>query len=310
VSPTRTGTPTLTPTSTATLPPHSTPLSLWFQNEVWPEPSYLGVADTYVDEYSPTKSHGQAYELKIYYTGRQRMLLHFDLAGYIPRGATVTEATLELYAYNRGLSGVGTAIGVYEILEPWTEAGATWNDAAPGEPWQLPGCEGTSDRSQDYAAVTTFRYTNQWQTWEDERLTQLVQRWVSSPSTNHGVILVPLPGSPRQWWTLHSSQSVRDREQRPRLFVTFEVPPPTPTSTGTPTSTVTPALTPTRTPTGVATLTPTGQAPHRAFLPVILRVEGGAVMAPTGPVSGRGRSGWTGATVQRRAVSAVRGVMR
>jgi hypothetical protein len=283
-------------------------MSLWFQNEVWPEPSYLGVADTYVDQYSPDKSYGQAYELKVHHTGSQRMLLHFDLARHIPRGATVTEAALELYVYNRGVSGVGTAVGAYEILGPWTEAGATWNDAAPGEPWQLSGCEGIADRSRDYAAVTTFRYTNQWQTWADERLTQLVQLWVSSPSTNYGVILVPLPGSPRQWWTLHSSQSVRDREQRPRLRVTFEMPPPTPTSTRVPTSTVTP--TPTSTLTGVATRTPTRQAQHEVFLPVILRAEGGAVMASPGLALWPGRSGWTGATVRGRAISAVWGIAR
>jgi len=310
MTPTPTSTPTWTPTPTATLPPHSTPISVVFQNGLWPEPSYLGIQDTYLDEYYPNQLYGQAYELKVYYSGRQKMLLQFDLTGYIPANAIVTAARVEPYVYNRGVSGVGTGIGAYEILRPWTEAAATWNDAAPDAPWQLSGCNGTGDRSSDYAAMTTFRYTNQWQSWEGERLTQLVQRWVSSPSTNYGVLLAPLPGSPRQWWTLHSSQSVRDTGQRPRLNITFRVPPPAPTSTPTATSSATPTATATNTPSGVVTRTPTTSAPYKVFLPVILRVEDGTVMSSPGLISEPAQSGSSGATPQGSAVSWLRWVAR
>jgi hypothetical protein len=308
MTPTPTGTPTWTPTPTATLPPHSTPVSFAFQNGLWPEPSYLGVADTYIDEYYPSKPYGQAYELKVYYSGRQKMLLHFDLAGYIPANAIVSAARLELYAYNRGVSGVGTAVGAYEILRPWAEAAATWNDAAPDEAWQVPGCNASGDRSSDPAAVTTFRYTNQWQVWEGDQLTQLVQRWVSSPSTNSGVLLAPLAGSPRQWWTLHSAQSVRDPGQRPRLHVTFQVPPPTPAPTHTATSSATPAATATSTPSRVVTATPTSAAPHKVFLPVILSAEDGTVPSSTGLIGGSAHGRGPGAFPPGSAVSWLRGV--
>jgi hypothetical protein len=273
-------TPTTTPTVTQTPTPlpHGTPLTLWFQNGVSPERSYSGIADTYLDEYSADQPKGQAWELKIDYDARQKALLRFDLARHLPRNAVVTGARLELYAYLKQYEGVSTSIGAYEILRPWTEDGATWNDAAHANPWQLPGCNGVVDRSPQAAVVSRFRFTSQWQVWEDEGLTDLVQGWVSAPSSNHGVALIALPNSLRQWWTLYSSQSVQDVGLRPRLGVTFylQQPTPTPTWTGTPTGTPTPTRT--QTPTQEVTNTPTvtRTSAYAVFLPVIRKTEDGA----------------------------------
>jgi hypothetical protein len=286
-TPTTTGSPTWTPTPTETPLPHSTPYELWFHNGLSPEPSYSGVADTYIDQYSPNASHGQDWELRVYYTGRQKVLLRFDLSGYIPSSAVVSAARLELYPYFRGIPAVDTSIGVYELLRPWTEDGATWNDASPGDTWQLAGCDGADDRSLEYVAVVKFQYTAQWQGWEDERLTQLVQRWVSAPATNLGVALAAVPGSPRQWWTLHSSQTGRDPAQRPRLSVTFHLPPPTPTLTPTASPTAASLPTATKTATGVST-TPTPPHPYEVFLPVILRAGGSSVVPASSGLMGQG----------------------
>lgn len=290
VTPMPTSTPTSTPTPTGTPFPHSTPFISLFQNGVWPEPSYAGVSDTYIDGHRVDANIGQGYELRVYYDGRQKILLRFDVAHYIPSNAVVTGARLELYAYYRGIGGISTLIGVHEVLRPWTEDGATWNDAAPGEPWQLAGCKGVDDRASDPAAVARFHYTQQWQVWEGQELTELVQRWVSAPTTNYGVALAALPGSLRQWWTLYSSQSMRDPAQRPRLSVSFYLQPPTPTPTATPTRTFTPVPTRTNTPTRTATPTHTMPSHYEAFLPVIRRVESSAAVSSNGVLGEQGYS--------------------
>jgi len=248
---------------------------------VSPEPSYFGVTDTYLNGHDGFyRKYGQGYELKINYDGRHRTLLRFDLSSYIPRGAIVTAAELELYAYNKWFFGVESSIGVYEILRPWAEDEATWYDAAPGDSWQEPGCDGVDDKASVYAALATFQYTSHWQSWEDERLVELVQRWVSDPSSNHGVILLGLsPPNAPQWWTLHSSQYPTDKTLRPRLRVDFYLLPPTltptPTNIATPTYTATPipSLTRTSTATRVATATNTPTVPgwYEVFLPVAIK---------------------------------------
>jgi hypothetical protein len=252
---TQTSTPmdTLTPTPTSTLTPipHGTPFTVWFQNEVSPEPSYTGVADTYVYQYAADRNYGQAYELRIYYDERQKILLQFDLSRHIPRDAVVTDARLELYVYNKKLVEANTSVGAYEILRPWTQNAATWNNAAPDSPWQQPGCAGSGDKASTYAAAATLQYTRLWQAWEDDGLVELVQDWVSDPSTNYGVALIAVHGAPGQWWTLHSSQFVGDKTLRPRLGVSAYLVPPTltPTRTATRVPTPTETATPTNTPT-------------------------------------------------------------
>jgi len=56
-------------------------------------------------------------------------------------------------------------------------------------------------------------------------LDELVQRWVSDPPSNNGLLLAALGGQPRQEWSIPSSQSVIDPTKGPRLMVTFHIEP-------------------------------------------------------------------------------------
>jgi hypothetical protein len=223
-----------------------------FQQGVSPTASYEGVADTYIFNEKPAENHGQDAVLSLYYDGRQRALLRFELAEHIPTRAVVTSAKLELRTFQKDYADA-TDVGLYQVLRPWAENEASWDNAAAGEPWQIAGCGAGIDRASQYAALTTLRYENTLYSWEGPQFTALVQEWIADPSSNHGVILIGLSPDDRQIWRLHSSQHGTNPDQktrRPQLTVSFNVPPPTvtPTRTATPLPTPTGTRTPTRTP--------------------------------------------------------------
>lgn len=253
-TPTATATPTITPTPTDTPLPYGVPITRWFQFGVSPL-GYEGVADTHILLNESTKNFGQEPNLKVNYDGRQKVLLRFDLARYIPRDAVVTMARLELnfYLYDSRYPGVPTNVGLFQVLVPWAENEATWNQAASGYIWN--GCDSIGERSFVPSAVTEVSALG-WSAWEGDGLVQLVQRWVSDPSTNNGMALIGLSPNERQFWTASSSQN-GVTALRPKLWVVFYRSPPTPTATLTPTPTETATPTPTRTATPTATVTPT-----------------------------------------------------
>ena len=147
-----------------------------------------------------------------------------------------------------------TDVSIYKVLRPWTEDGATWRNAADGVSWEDSGCEGMNDRSYERVALARIRVVDDWQVWDNAGLRDLVDQWVSDPSSNYGMILLGESLQDRQWWIASSSQwSSGDVSVRPKLRVSYTVP----TPTATPTITPTPTHTPTTTRTSVPTYTPT-----------------------------------------------------
>jgi len=206
--------------------------TLTFQQGVSPDAAYAGVTDTYIFNEKGRTNFGQDPYLRVNYDGRQKVLLRFDLSNYIPTDAVITSAKLELYSWYKD-SGAVTDIGVYELLRSWNEDETTWYEAAHGSDWQVAGCNGLADRASEYVAVATLRYINTWQVWESTPLVSLVQRWVSDPASNHGLVLSGLSGNSIQWWSLYSSQWGANKNVRPKLTVSFYVATPTPTITPT-----------------------------------------------------------------------------
>jgi len=206
-----------------------------FQQQVLPDPSYAGVVDTYIDNNKHIESFGDRPEMRVNYDGRQKMLIRFELSGHIPTNAAVTSAKLELFGYYRRFDRT-LDVAVYPLLRAWTEEGTTWD-----EPWQVAGCDGTTDRDAEYDDITTFRYINTWQMWEGEGLRELVQQWVETPSTNHGVVLIGLPSGDLDYWDVRASEygtALPQFQQRPRLTVSYQLLEPTPSPTVTPTATL------------------------------------------------------------------------
>ena len=220
LTPTPTATNTPTPTEIPTATPVPPPQQRLFQQGLHPFVNYNGTSDTFISLYRPDAAWGDDESVRV--TGREsgteRALVRFDLEGYIPADANVHSAKLSLFAWSRR-SLYGMRVSAYATLRGWEENSATWNSANAGELWGLPGCnEIGTDRQGDFLASRFVYFTSRFYDWD---ITSLVQRWVSDPSANQGILL----------FGLNVDQEIRFRssewivaEQRPVLSVVYSTP--------------------------------------------------------------------------------------
>ncbi|MCD6518678.1 MAG: DNRLRE domain-containing protein [Anaerolineae bacterium] len=146
---------------------------------------YSGVRDTYISQWQPTTNYGGNVTMIVRQGDIRSSLVWFDLSS-VPAGATILEARLELYAVSRSNAGALT-IDVYQVLRPWAEGQATWEQATSSTAWGLPGCNDPgTDLAGTPVATTIVDTIDSWHRWD---ITSLVQGWVNNPGTNRGVIL-------------------------------------------------------------------------------------------------------------------------
>ena len=140
-----------------------------------------------------------------------RTYMRFGL-GRLPGGATIQQAILSVYVYDRRFPGGGSLnAGVYRVTQGgWTEPGlkntTSWS-------WDtLPGFQSAPE------AVVGVSAMGQWYSWD---VTSLVQAWYSGGTSNYGLML---SGSPESG----VAQSVGARSRAgafpdlgPRLEVTY-----------------------------------------------------------------------------------------
>jgi hypothetical protein len=160
-------------------PPVMTTVS--FQNGVAPSPAYTGTTDTWLDADDPDDTMGTA--ATCYADGDEKSaVLRWDVSE-IPAGRTIDEVTITLDVTNatdrRGYYA-------YPLSRAWTQAHATWNDYDDSLPWQLPGASGAMDRAALPAAKWTPVATGK-QVFSLNPA--IVQSWLDSPSTNHGLLI-------------------------------------------------------------------------------------------------------------------------
>ena len=181
-TPTPTGTPpTSTPTPTATLP--GTPIS--FQQNVEPSGGYTSSVDTYIAENNPNTNYSTAVTLKIS-DGSEILepIMKWDISS-IPGGSTITSATLRLHV----TQGSGQTYNIYEMKRDWVAGEVDWTRFAVGQPWMSPGAQGGSDRGFTSLGVVNLNDTGFYSIPLNEAGLTLVQSWLDTPSTNHGLII-------------------------------------------------------------------------------------------------------------------------
>ena len=220
-----------------------------FQYGNFPNPTYTGAVDTYLNKWDPTKTSGGEARVAVGQDGAYRALLNFDLTpGGIPPAATVLSARLGLYCFDRNLTGP-LEIGAYEVVRPWTESGASWQKATAATFWDVQGCgDMVTDYSFTPVSTETVDSEGAWQYFD---VTDQVQDWITNPASNQGFVLI---GSDNQRIYYYCSSEWALAELRPELVVEWSGSPPTPTPTASPTPTATSSG---PTPTSTATRTPT-----------------------------------------------------
>ena len=271
-TPTRTPTVTRTPTITKTPTRTATPTFAYeqrttFQNGAWPNEYYIGADDVTIVENEPGMTHHPTMNMYLRprpdYGGIEKEgLMRFELDPYIPNNAVIGQAVLSLHVISATV-GTTADLEVYAVNRGWVPSSVTWNSAYGGSLWEVPGAKGTSDRAQTPSAIVRTPLCPYY--WEECSktinldLTSLVQSWVSSPTSNYGVLYRLTNQDANVEYEIRSSNYWLTTTVRPKLSVVWALPTatPSPTASNTPTNTATPPFTATATETATATPTDT-----------------------------------------------------
>jgi len=220
---------------------------------------YGGTRDTFLDGWAPTTAYGGAPLLRLRSPNVKNGVVRFDLSS-VPAQALsngVRGAALSLYSSSRSNAN-SSEITAYLLNRPWTEAQATWVQAAAGQPWSQGGANGVpGDRSGTAVDSRVLDALNV--RWGLD-VSAAVVGWLANPASNNGLLLRGV--DPDVEYAVASRENTAI-DQRPRLLIVYPLatltptPSPTPTRTPTPTATPTATATPTRTPTPTATATAT-----------------------------------------------------
>ena len=213
---------------------------------------YAGAADSYIGADQPDANHGGEETMVVRSGGQARMLVRFDFSA-LPADAMVESARLELYADGGyGLLESPLAIAAYNLRRSWPEPEVTWNAAAAGRPWGVPGADDiVTDRSGVSVATATVTALGAWVLWD---ITNAAQGWIADPGANRGLLFVANAAGASEIRFFSRSYS-GDVALRPKLTVVFKEPPKSPTPTATDTPTAVPTATATQSPTPTATPT-------------------------------------------------------
>jgi len=153
------------------------------------------------------------------------IVMKWDLSA-IPAGATITDATLELYLSESG--GAGYRSGVHEIVScPPDIAGDTVDgyQCSAGVAWTPNSCcsGGVPMGQGDLATpddIQVLGETEGYQSWD---VTRMAQRWVDELAANLGLMINSDEGAAADAFrTFRASEHVAP-EQRPRLTVSYDV---------------------------------------------------------------------------------------
>ena len=192
-----------------------------FQDGISPGAGYGGTRDATIRQASPATAHGLETTLQV--DGDEpagsgtdmNILTYWDISA-IPVDAIVESAHIQLQVTNIS-SGVYYC---YNLLASWQESEVTWNQAAAGTSWGAPGAGSGGDRGvQQLCTVSAGNLGPLTLDLTPAGLAQ-VQSWVTSASSNHGMIIShPTTADGADF---HSRESVT-ATARPKLEVTYRV---------------------------------------------------------------------------------------
>ena len=168
--------------TTGTTGPSGAPglITMSFQDGVYPSNSYAGTTANNMisDLLANTAYYGDTFvTIGSSSSYKYHVLLKFDLtSAVVPTGVTVKYAYLTITMF----STMTNTINVYPVTVPWISTQTSWNNNAIASTWTTAGGDyGALMDSKDTNAITlTFSLSP-----------ALVTSWISSPSTNYGVLL-------------------------------------------------------------------------------------------------------------------------
>ncbi|MCE5300576.1 MAG: DNRLRE domain-containing protein [Spirochaetia bacterium] len=151
-----------------------------FLDGVYPSNGYTGTEDTMVYSAHPYDNSGTAAGGYIGYSGggmgKSRMFIKFDVSNIVPSDAHVVSAYLKV-----NLAGAkNNTINACAITSRWDETGCSWISRTASDLWTTPGGDYGVAMGAKYMSATECEiFLNE----------DIVEGWISSPSTNYGMVL-------------------------------------------------------------------------------------------------------------------------
>jgi uncharacterized protein YjiK len=147
---------------------------------------YNGTRDTQLESGTPNTNYGDATILLLDGSPDDiSSLLYWDLAS-IPAGSIIQSAGIQINV----LDGSPSDFEMYEMMRPWVESEATWNEYAAGQSWQTAGADGSLDRGSTVLGTFAGNTTGLRTFTLNTDGVALVQSWVDDPASNNGLIIV------------------------------------------------------------------------------------------------------------------------
>ena len=211
---------------TVTVSSNSEPVTVAFQDGLFPILSYQGTRDTKIATKSANTNYGSNSTIDLDGSPDISDLLYWDLSA-IPSGSVIDSVTIQLNITNTTTQ----TYEVYTMERPWDEQTATWNQASSGNSWASAGAQGTGDHGSTVLGTLTPTSTGAYQLVLNASGIAAVQGWIDDPSSNFGLILQDYGN---RNGIDFSTREASTASQRPKLTVTYQpadsgtvTPPPT-----------------------------------------------------------------------------------
>ncbi|TQF13801.1 DUF3616 domain-containing protein [Myxococcus llanfairpwllgwyngyllgogerychwyrndrobwllllantysiliogogogochensis] len=191
-----------------------------FQDGVAPTTDYAGTRDAMIEEEDSDANHGSDTKLSASGdtpagSGNENFaLLAWDVSA-IPANAVVRSASLTVTVSDKA----DQDYQLYALTRGWTESQVTWEQADNNQDWASNGADGTGDRDSTVLGTLRAPATGTYTVALNAQGVAAVQRWVSTPASNQGLILANKDNDNRL--ELRSSE-YSTKASRPRLTVTWE----------------------------------------------------------------------------------------
>jgi hypothetical protein len=156
-----------------------------FQNGVYPTAAYAGSADTGLYQVNPDLNFSTIATnwAGFFVTGAiEHYVIRYDLSSIVPSNVKVTKAYLTVKC-STVAGAVSNTYTAYALTTANSISNATWNSSDTGTPWTAPGGDfGAAAKSSSVMMNTPGIYVFSLDT-------DMVKSWISSPSTNYGIVL-------------------------------------------------------------------------------------------------------------------------
>ncbi|WP_224373037.1 DUF3616 domain-containing protein [Hyalangium versicolor] len=192
-----------------------------FQDGVSPSSSYAGTRDAMIEEENSDTNHGS--DTSISASGdtpagsgnENYILLKWDVSS-IPANAIVRSASIVVTVSDKA----DQSYDFYELTREWTESQVTWKEADSSTDWASNGADGAGDRNTASLGFIKASATGTYTVTLNAQGLAAVQKWVTTPSSNHGVIIANKDNDNRL--EIRSSE-YSTKSSRPKLTVSWEV---------------------------------------------------------------------------------------